>query len=140
MRLGQIAIVAGGVLTAMVAVAHTFFYRLFHWGADFERLKPINRRVLYTIHVALLLLFVPIALVSMGFSAELARPSGLGGSLALALAAFWAWRLVWQVVYFGPLVPAVSRGWVRFHRAIIVACAALVVAYGGPAASTWLAG
>ncbi len=139
MQLAEKAIVVGGVLSLVVAVGHMFFHRLFRWGEDLPRLKPINGRVLYTIHVALYLSLFPMALASIVYPQELARAGGLGGALALSYAVFWAWRLVWQVVYFGPLVPSVSRGWVRFHRVIIVGCAVLVAAYGGPATLAWLA-
>ncbi len=138
MKLAELAIVVGGVLTAVVAAGHTFFHRLFRWGEDLPRLSPLNQKVLYTIHVGAYLLLVPLALVSFRFPGELARAGGLGGALTLCLAAFWAWRLVWQLVYFGPLIPKVSRGWVRFHRAMIALFAVQAAAYGAPAALAML--
>lgn len=61
MNLTRTGIMAAGVLTLAVAIGHTFFYRLFGWAADFGKMKPLNQRVLYTIHVALYLLFLPFA-------------------------------------------------------------------------------
>ncbi len=139
MRLAEIGIVTGGALTLAVSIGHTFFYRLFRWGEDFGRIGARNRMVLYSIHVALYLLLLPFALVSIAYPAELARPGGLGGTLTLSIAAFWVWRLVWQIVYFGPRAGNEGPGWRRFHRALVLFIAALVAAYGGPAVAVRLA-
>lgn len=137
MRLGEISIVTGGLLSLAVSIGHASFHRLFGWGEDLGRLTPANRTVLYTIHVALYLLFLPFALVSLRYPEELARPGGVGGTLALSYAAFWAWRLAWQGVYFRQLT-RVSRGWRRFHPVLIALLVIIVAAYGGPVTAAWL--
>lgn len=137
MKFAELAAIAGGALSLLVAAGHTAFDRLFRWGPELERLSPRNRRVLYTIHVALYLQFLPIAIASIAYPGELARP-GLGGALALAYALFWAWRLVWQLVYFRPLLREASPAWRGLHVGIVVACGVLVASYGIPAAEAWL--
>jgi hypothetical protein len=132
------AIVTGGALSFGLFAGHTAFHRLFGWGPELARLSERNRRILYTIHVALYLLFLHFAFVSLAYPGELTRP-GLGGALAAAYAVFWVWRLVWQVVYFGPLVRGERARWRWLHRGLVAVFALMVVAYGVPAAGAWLA-
>jgi hypothetical protein len=137
MQLGEIAIVTGGVVSVGVSIGHAFFDRLLGWGDDLAQMKPGNRTVLYTIHVALYLLFLPFAIVSIAYPAELVRPGGVGGTIALSYAAFWAWRLVWQVVYFRKLARE-SRRWRTIHPVLLGLLAVMVAVYAGPALAAWL--
>jgi len=135
----QATIVVAGTLSLAVGVGHTFFGRLFGWEGELGRLKPGNRTVLYTIHVALYLVLMTFGLISIAHSAELARPHGLGATLALALAGIWAWRAVWQVVYFAPLARA-SRRWRRVQPALVAVAFVLAAAYATPAVAALVAG
>ncbi len=137
MRLGEIAIVMGGVVSVGVSIGHALFGRVLGWEDDLARMKLGNRTVLYTIHVALFLLFLPFAIVSIAHPAELARPGGIGATLALSYAAFWAWRLVWQLVYFRALARR-SRRWAIVHPVLVVLLAMMVAAYAGPVLAAWL--
>ena len=95
-----ICIYTGGALTLLMALFHTLFYRLFKWQAESERMSPVNRRIFYTIHLALLLLFFALGAVSVLGAPELARCRGVSFGLVLAMALFWLWRAVWQLAYF----------------------------------------
>jgi hypothetical protein len=57
MPLAKICIVLGGVLSFLMACFHTRFYRMFRWDRDFEKVTLLNHKVLYSIHITLLLLF-----------------------------------------------------------------------------------
>lgn len=134
----QVAIVVAGTLSLAVGVGHTFFGRLFGWEGELALLKPGSRTVLYTIHVALSLVLMAFGVISIAYSDELARPHGLGATLALALAGVWTWRAVWQVVYFAPLARA-SRRWRRVQPALVAAAFFLAAAYATPAVATLVA-
>lgn len=71
-----ISIYIGGVLTLLMALFHTKFYKMFKWKADFKDLSLANPRILYTIHLALLLLFFIIAIVSIAYAKELSQNIG----------------------------------------------------------------
>jgi hypothetical protein len=98
----EVFIFMGGILTLLMAVFHTRFYRLFLWGADFAKITERNRRILYTIHIALLLLFFIFGAISVIYAQELARAEGLARGILLGFVIFWFWRAVWQPVYFRP--------------------------------------
>ncbi len=94
------SIYAGGVLTVLLAVFHTLFYKRFNWAADFEKITVLNRRILYTVHMALLLLFFIFGALSLIYAGELSRSTGLALGFNLLYALFWGWRTLWQFIYF----------------------------------------
>ncbi|MEN6617556.1 MAG: hypothetical protein ABFD12_13450 [Syntrophorhabdus sp.] len=95
-----ISIYTGGVLTLFMAIFHTRFYRMFNWKSAFGKLNARDSRVLYSIHLALSLLFFAIGGLSLIYACELSRSAGLAFGLNIALSAFWIWRLIWQLTYF----------------------------------------
>ena len=95
-----ISIYIGGALTLLMALFHTRFYRMFNWKTEFENISKVNSKIIYTIHQALLFLFIIIGLISLIHAKELSRSYGLEAGFNLFLSLFWLWRLVWQLVYF----------------------------------------
>lgn len=107
-----VSIYAGGILTLGIAAFHTRFYKMFDWEDAFGKLNARDSRVLYTVHLALLLLFLVIGALCLVYAGELGRSIGLAFGLNVSLSAFWAWRLVWQFTCFksakGRKKPAIS--------------------------------
>jgi hypothetical protein len=107
-----ISIYIGGVLSLLMAFFHTRFYKMFNWKTDFENLSLPNSRILYTIHIALLLIFVVIGVISIIYANELSQSAGLSVGLNCLLSIFWLWRFIWQLVYFkvekGQKLPFIS--------------------------------
>jgi len=98
--INTISIYAGGILTLLLAVLHSQYYRRFEWKKNFESIRPLNARIFYTIHMALLLLFIGIGLLSLIYAVELGKNEGLAFGLNIILSVFWFWRFVWQLIYF----------------------------------------
>jgi hypothetical protein len=73
---------------------------MFNWKTDFEKVTVLNARIIYTVHLALLLLFFMLGIISIVNAGELARSIGLALGLNLLFSAFWLWRLIWQFAYF----------------------------------------
>jgi hypothetical protein len=132
------SILVGGILMLVVGMAHAFFYRIFDWREAFAKVRVLDAKVFYTLHVALMLLGLVLAFVSLRYSDELSRGAGLGGTITVALAAFWLWRLVWQVVYFRPRRLRMAGRWLMFHYAWIALFVMLTVAYSWPVAARLL--
>ena len=95
-----VSIYVGGALTLLTAICHTKFYKIFQWQKEFDNVSQTNVRILYTIHLALLLLFFILGALSLVYARELSASIGLSGGLNVLLSMFWLWRLVWQLVYF----------------------------------------
>lgn len=131
MTLAQALIIAGGVLSGLMAVFHMRFYTLFGWTEEFDLLSVVSRKILYTIHLALLLVFFCFAAVSLTNSAEMSEAKGVSFGLCLVSALFWLWRTIWQCTYLAPRKDRPKAVFLR-HYALIVVFAILCVCYAAP--------
>jgi len=101
-NLSLICIYSGGALSLFMGIFHTRFFRLFKWEDEFIKVSQINKKIFYTIHLALLLLFFGIAFISMFYAKELSLSNGLSSGFNLMYSLFWLWRTLWQIFYFKP--------------------------------------
>jgi hypothetical protein len=134
MAVPEAAILGGGVLSLVMVWFHRGFYTLFGWRREFEKISPLNAKILYTIHVALLLLLLAFGLLSLLYFKELARAEGLAGGVTLSYSLFWFWRTMWQVVYFRPPRSNAGKRPVM-HYVLSVLFATLCVLYFVPIAA-----
>ena len=95
-----ISIYAGGILTLLMAIFHIRFPKLFNWKTDYGSVSEPNKKISYTIHLALLLLFFIIGLLSLIYANELSECVGISFGLNIMISVFWLWRALWQVYYF----------------------------------------
>lgn len=137
MTIAEAAIIAGGVLSLMMAWFHRGFYVLFGWRREFEKISPVNAKIFYTIHVALALLFLAFSLLSLVYFRELGRGEGLAGGVTICYSLFWLWRMAWQVTYFRPRRSGQGRTPI-LHYTLVVIFAALFVLYLVPSVARLL--
>ena len=95
-----VSIYAGGILTLMMATFHVRFPKLFKWNADYRGVSELNKKISHTIHLALLLIFYIIGLLSLIYAQELSECIGISFGLNLMISIFWLWRASWQIYYF----------------------------------------
>lgn len=98
--ISTISIYAGGVLTLLMAIFHIRFPKIFKWGKDYGRITEINKRIFHTIHLALLLIFIVIGVLSLFYAHELSKSKGISFGFNLMISIFWLWRAIWQIFYF----------------------------------------
>jgi hypothetical protein len=96
-----IAVYVVGVLTLIAALYHTRLYKRLNWAEEFEKIEISNRKILYTIHIALTILFFILAIFTLVYATELSKSTGLALGFNLSLACFWIWRRVWGAIYLG---------------------------------------
>lgn len=130
MKTSELFILIGGTLSLLIVVFHCFFYRLFSWKAEFRRIQLINYRIFFTIHLALILLFVIFCLLSFLYFRELAACNGIAFGLVIGYAVFWLWRTIWQIVYFKQ--PKGTRKRPGLHYGLIMVFGLLFVFYAFP--------
>lgn len=129
MNLSELSILMGGLLTLLMIIFHVRFYTLFGWKRDFEKIRELNQKIFYTIHLALILFFVLIAFISILFMGELSRCTGLACGINVGLGLFWLWRTLWQIFYFRPPKNASSKKTEKMHYALIFIFGMLSVFY-----------
>jgi hypothetical protein len=95
-----ISIYVGGVLTFFMGILHTQYSRMFKWEEDFKKISMVNKKIFYTIHLALILLFFVLVFLSLFYALELSKSLGIAFGINLMISLFWLWRLVWQIIYF----------------------------------------
>jgi hypothetical protein len=100
MILSKIAIISGGLLSFLLFLFHAKIYQLFGWQDQFSKVGIINGKIIYTINLALALLFLLFSIISFVYCNELAKCEGLAFGICLGITLFWLWRLIWQFVYF----------------------------------------
>jgi hypothetical protein len=104
---------------------------------EFEKLTDINRNILYTIHIALLLLFFGYAYVSLFYAPELGACKGLAFGINLQYALFWLWRTIWQLLY---IKKPDNRKWLPFYYIPTLVFFLLFISYSLPVILSLAAG
>lgn len=128
---GHATLYVGGALTTAIGLLHITYPWMFRWTRDFQKLPRLQVKLLYTLHVALLLIIVALGVLTMVYAEELLEP-GLGRALLWTLAGLWAWRLVWQLAYWN-FRPEERRPRVlAMHWAFTAAFVVNTAAYGWP--------
>ncbi|MBI3271789.1 MAG: hypothetical protein HYZ53_22550 [Planctomycetes bacterium] len=120
----------GGGFSLAVAVFHMFFGRLFGWREELARLRPVNARVLYTIHFFLIPFCLFFAYLSFALTDDLLSGSRLARTLTGFYSLFWAARGAWQLAYFRPSELEAARWMLVAHYAILVLAPLVAVLYG----------
>jgi len=126
-----VAMIIGGMLSMALAVFHLRLPRLLRWPQSLEGLSAGQRKVIVTLNAALVMLFLIFGVVTLVYAQEMALGTGLAGGFTVALALFWLWRLVWQMVVFRPGPEASSRSKTMFAW-LTASFVVLVVAYALP--------
>jgi len=125
-------ITTGGVLSIVIGLFHTYFYRFFNWDNDFSKISVLNARVLYTIHVATILLLIGFGILSLQFTEDLSAANGLAAGICIFYSLFWLWRLIWQIIYFNPSKMKLDSKLLLTHYMLVSLFAILFVVYGAP--------
>ncbi len=90
-----------GALFHLAFVAfHLLFWKLFDWVQDLKKLSHINKSVMQILNLRLIFVFLIFAYISY-FNASEMLNSKLGLTMIAAIALFWGFRSVEQVIYFG---------------------------------------
>ena len=95
-----LSIYVGGILTLVMAVIHTRYYKFFRWKAEFRKVTELNQKVFYTIHLALLLLFFILGTITLVYAEFLSDCRGMALGFNLGISLIWFWRAFWQIFYF----------------------------------------
>jgi hypothetical protein len=104
-HLAVIGIYVGGVLHVGFAVFHLFFWKLFRWREELPKLAPLNRQIVQVLNISLVVGFLGVAYISLGYAGALAGTAA-GKATCFAIAAFWLARLVQQFMFFDMKRPA----------------------------------
>lgn len=100
MNLNNYSILTGGLLTFLMLIFHCFFYKIFNWEDDFKNISIRNKKILLTIHLALIAAFFIFAFISLLFFKEINSRTPLNLFILISISLFWFLRCIWQIFYF----------------------------------------
>ena len=129
MLVSKISIITGGILSLFMVGFHTQFYKMFDWKKEFDVISLKNQRIFYTIHMALLLLFLMCGVLSFVYLHELSKTQGLALGFTLTYSLFWLWRTIWQIIYFKPPKTQEAQKMRTMHFILIIVFSLLFAAY-----------
>jgi hypothetical protein len=92
-------IIIGGFLWLGYFVFHIFFWKLFNWKHELDKLHDVNKAIMQVMNLCLMLVFLVFAYISIFHSDELLT-TGLGKSLLIGIVLFGIFRAIGQVVFF----------------------------------------
>ncbi len=102
MIIEKIALAAGCGLTVLMTAFHISFPVIFKWKTEAKNVSSTNKRILFTIHLALILFFAVVSVFTAVNFLQLLDESTMSICFLVLISGFWLWRTVWQLVYFKP--------------------------------------
>jgi predicted enzyme related to lactoylglutathione lyase len=95
----NLLLIVGAVHSGAFALFHLCFWRLFDWRRTLEPLSPVNRGIMQVLNLCLTLGLATAGVIVFCDRTEILQ-TRLGAHLLLALAVFWAVRLIEQFIFF----------------------------------------
>lgn len=89
-----------GVLQVVFVVFHAFFPQIFDWNEVMAPLSAEDHDIMYIFNYAATYLLGLLAFVTLRYRAALTTTE-MGKTLSIAIAGFWFWRVILEVIYFG---------------------------------------
>jgi hypothetical protein len=95
----EVLLYVGGVYCVALILFHLSFWTTFAWAEQLPRLNKINRAIMQVLNLSLTFVFAILAYLSFAHADELLHTQ-LGRAVLGALALFWLFRSVLQVLFF----------------------------------------
>lgn len=114
----------------ILAFAHIFFEKGFHWKEELARLSPFNRQMFYVHNFFVTLVIAMIGLLSFCGTPTLLEKSTLGSYITGAITFFWLCRWIVQFFFYDVSLWRGKKFETMAHGAFALFWTYLVVIYG----------
>src|SRR5262249_2491199 len=105
------AVFLAGLLHFCQVPGMLFATRMLGWREDLAKLEPINRRIVHTVGLGVMIAVLGLGAVVMSAPGAVAGGSRLGIALATFLAIFWAFRAAMQLFVYARIWPRQTVAW-----------------------------
>ncbi|MDO9041911.1 MAG: hypothetical protein Q7U64_06165 [Desulfocapsaceae bacterium] len=93
------AVYISGFLTLLVALYHLRLYKIKNWKEELRDIDLQTQKILYTINLALTILFFIVGFLTFTYANELNANTGLAFGFNFSLCGFWIWRVIWGKIH-----------------------------------------
>lgn len=120
----ELLLLIGGIFHFAMVIFHLLFTRIFRWDQALPALDFINRQLMPVMNLCLTFGFLEVGYLSFAYADELLS-TALGHVVLVAIALFWLWRAILQILFFR------LRHWVSWGFLGLFLGAAALYAYVG---------
>lgn len=96
----ETVILIGGIYNIILLVFHIFFWEIFNWKKDLQRITFLNSSIMQILNISLSFVFVIFAYISILYASEL-NSTPLGNIILKLISFFWFFRALQQIYFFG---------------------------------------
>lgn len=119
-----------GLLLLLLAAAHVFFPKQFHWSEELARLSLLNRQIFLVHVVYIVVLVTSMGLLSLVFTQALVEHTLLARLVLAWLCLFWLSRLAVQWLVYDASLWRGNRLHTAAHLALTCLWIYLTLVYG----------
>ena len=95
----EIIVQIGAIYLILLVVFHLFFWKLFRWETQLQKVSSINRGVMQVLNISITLIFVGFAFILLKHTGEILT-TGIGNSFLGVLMVLLILRAAQQIVFF----------------------------------------
>ncbi len=91
-------VISCGIFNISFGILHLFFWKLFDWKHDLQKISYYNRATLQILNLRMIYVFISVGFIIVLFRADIMY-STLGDAILVGVLLFWLGRLIEQVIF-----------------------------------------
>ncbi len=91
-------VISCGIFNICFGILHLFFWKLFDWKHDLQKISYYNRATLQILNLRMIYVFISVGFIIVLFRADIMY-SVLGDAILVGVLLFWLGRLIEQVIF-----------------------------------------
>lgn len=95
----ELFVISCGIFNISFGILHLFFWKLFDWKHDLQKISYYNRVTLQVLNLRMIYVFLSVGLIMVLFRGEIMY-SILGNTILVGMLLFWLGRLIEQLIFF----------------------------------------
>jgi hypothetical protein len=94
----ELFVIFCGIFNFSFGILHLFFWRLFDWKNDLQKISYYNRVTIQILNLRMIYVFATVGLIMLIFRSEIMN-SVLGNVILVGVMLFWLGRLIEQLIF-----------------------------------------
>lgn len=94
----ELIVISCGIFNISFGILHLFFWKLFDWKHDLQRISYYNRATLQILNLRMIYVFVSVGFIIVLFRTDIMY-SALGDAILVGVLLFWLGRFIEQLIF-----------------------------------------